>query len=50
MGYDSKDIFKKSTLSYVVLRTHHDVTDSEIQRMVKHAKTRVSQKQNIIFI
>ena len=43
ISYDSKDTFKKCTLSYVlspvlrtVLCTHHDVTDLEIQGMVKN--------------
>ena len=57
MSYDSKDIFKKCTLSYVlsrvlctVLCTHRDVTDLEIQGMVNNTKTLVSRKLSIIFL
>ena len=46
MSYDSKDIFKNYTLYYVlsrvlctVLCTDHDVTDLEIQGMIKNTKT-----------
>ena len=48
MSCYSKDIFKNDSVSCT--NNHHDITDLVNHGMVKSTKTRISQKQNLLFL